>query len=149
MTRAIRRSHSPSDALYLAVYVRHSRNRSPRVRPYSIDSRFERPYPLQLGNCDFGSLSLGFRRVNRLSTRPAFRSCLRGQRGGHHLHPVGFDPAPPPQRPYQSRMHPSQNRYLGYLVHRLIRSVHKDMKSANVFKLLESIRVNHSSVSVH
>ncbi len=35
------------------------------------------------------------------------------------------------------------------LVHRLIRNVHKDMKSANVFKLLESVRVNHSSVSVH
>ncbi len=35
------------------------------------------------------------------------------------------------------------------LVHRLIQSVHKDMKSANVFKLLESVRVNHSSVSVH
>ena len=27
-----------------------------------------------------------------------------------------------------------------FLVHRLIRSVHKDMKSANVFKLLESVR---------
>ncbi len=35
------------------------------------------------------------------------------------------------------------------LVHRLLQSVHKDMKSANVFKLLESVRVNHSSVSVH
>ena len=35
------------------------------------------------------------------------------------------------------------------LVHRLIRSVHEDMKSTNVFKLLESVRVNHSSVSVH
>ena len=37
----------------------------------------------------------------------------------------------------------------GNLVHRLIRSVHEDMKSTNVFKLLESVRVNHSSVSVH
>ena len=39
--------------------------------------------------------------------------------------------------------------FLRFLVHRLIRNVHKDMKSANVFKLLESVRVNHSSVSVH
>ncbi len=35
------------------------------------------------------------------------------------------------------------------LVHRLIRRVHKELKSANVFKLLKSVRVNHSSVSVH
>ncbi len=35
------------------------------------------------------------------------------------------------------------------LVHRLIRNVHEDRNYANVSKLMEPDRVNHSSVSVH
>ncbi len=47
---------------------------------------------------------------------------------------------------------PARRRFLAFwqrnLMHRLIRSVHEDMKSTNVFKLLESVRMNRSLVSV-
>ena len=55
-----------------------------------------------------------------------------------------FTPLPGPPRSV-----PAVPGSTTHLAHRLIRSVHEDMKSTNVFKFLESVRVNHSSVSVH